>query len=130
MAIADIQKLFPEGQASDIADRLKHSALRDAAGQDIVGFVETNLKKAISADAFAKFSKLIGKYSSSDADMLFGSLPTINEGNIKEIYDQLIAKEKEYFDSGAKSVSAFSISSSKFWFVILNTLIIKTHTTK
>lgn len=106
-AIADIQKLFPEGQASEIADRLKHSALRDATGQDLIGFVESNLKKAISADAFVQFSKLVGKYSSGDADMLFGSLPTINEGNIKEIYDQLIAKEKEYLESGAKSVSAF-----------------------
>lgn len=108
-AIAGIQNLLPAGtpQYLTIADKLKSSGLRDATGQDLVGFVESNLKKAISADAFTKFSNLLGKYSTSDADILFGSLPTINEDNIKEVYDQLVAKEKEYLESGAKSISAF-----------------------
>ena len=70
--------------------------------------VELAQKEQEANDAIKNIGALLSKYPGDNANVLFGSLPTINLENAKEIYRQLIVKEKEYLESGAKSVAAFA----------------------
>lgn len=110
-SISKIRQFFPEGTAHRFAidSGLKRSELKNATAKDLLGYVETNLGKANQENILNKISQIYSKYGAEDATALFGNLPDFepNFANIAQIYDNLIAKEQEYLESGAKSISAF-----------------------